>query len=126
MASRTLEVCLYFGGCRHCLTPIEGTWGVTAKPVCASPAGRQCQLREDWRKAGMVQICPAAGQAVAGFRSDALMRAAPKELYDVLPAIAPEEWGILYQFAVDYTRRRIPWMVVSSGMCFALVKRKVV
>mgnify|MGYP000082086040 FL=1 len=62
MSVRTVEVCLYFGGCVYCLPLIDGTWGVTAHQVCASPPGRNCQYRQDWRKNGVVQVCPAAGQ----------------------------------------------------------------
>lgn len=126
MSGRTVEVCLYFGGCRDCLPPIAGSWGVTARPVCLAPRGRNCQTRQAWQRAVKARFCHWSEHAVAGYRSDALMAADLVELHDVLPAIAPAEWPILHNFADDYTSRRIPWVVVWSGECFALVKRRVI
>lgn len=121
---RRLSLCrMYQATCPHCLPPIEGSWGLTARGVCRRTTDGGCISRTDPDDEQVVDLGDYL--IVAGYRSRELYNSGPGVLYDVLPAITVDEWGILVSFARDYTQRGIPWMVAKNGMCFALIKKGV-
>lgn len=118
-----LKLCqLFHGACPHCLPPVEGSWGLTARGMCRRIAAGDCVSRIDPDEEQVVDLGDLL--IVAGFKSKELFRAGPGVLYDVLPAISPDEWEIMVSFVRDYTARGIPWMVAKRGRVFTLLKRR--
>jgi hypothetical protein len=120
----TLKLCrLYHGACPHCLPPVDGSWGLTARGMCRREAAVDCVSQMDPSEEHAVDIGDST-IIVAGYKSKDLLKLGPMWLYDVLPQISPDEWEILVSFARDYTARGIPWMVARRGKVFTLLKKK--
>jgi hypothetical protein len=118
----SIKLCkMYQAACPHCLPPVDGSWGLTARGVCRRQAADDCISRADPDGEQVVDLGDYL--VVAGFRSKDLFKAGPGVLYDVLPVILPDEWEILVSFCRDYTARGIPWMVAQEGRAFKLVKK---
>lgn len=119
---RTIALCRqYHLACPHCLPPVAGSWGITARGMCRRGPGGDCAsltAPDDEQAVNLGDYL-----VVAGYRSRELYRLKQRELYDVLPHCTADDWPILIKFASDYTARKIPWMVVQNGRCWALIKR---
>jgi hypothetical protein len=119
---KTIKLCkMYQATCPHCLPPVAGSWGLTARGVCRRNGADGC-VSLAWPDGEQV-VDLGDYLVVAGYKSKELFKAGPGELYDVLPAISVDEWQILVSFCRDYTARGIPWMVAKNGGTYALVKK---
>ena len=104
------------------LAAIPGAEGLLAEDLCNLNLNDECQsrLRRPMDPIGRLWSKPVIG----AYRLGELQAKPANNLIDILDNVSATDFWIIHKWALDYTRRRIPWAVVRRGERFALLKEK--